>query len=58
MARALAAVIVVGVIIGFDIWCWKQNTLPATWGAVLASICALVGTPWAISHVVKNEVPK
>ena len=58
MARALAAVIVIGTVAGFDIWCWKQATIPATWGAIFVSICGLVGTPWAISHLVKKGSPQ
>lgn len=50
MARHLARVIVVSTMAGFLIWCWRQSTLPATWGAIFVSICGLVGTPWAISH--------
>lgn len=54
MARLLAAIIVVGVVAGFDLWCSRHDTLPATWAAIIASACALVGTPWAISHVVRK----
>lgn len=50
MARLLAAVIVVLAMASFVIWCWRHDTLPATWGAIFVSVCALVGTPWAMSH--------
>ena len=57
MARALAAVIVVGTVVAFDAWCWRHDTLPATWGAIFVSICGLVGTPWAMSHRFQSKTP-
>lgn len=55
MSRVLGAVIVIGVVAGFDAWCWRHDSLPAIWGAIIASVCALVGTPWALSHVKKVQ---
>lgn len=55
MSRLLAAAIVIGVVAGFDFVCWRYGTVSATWAAIIASVCALVGTPWAISHVKKGQ---
>ena len=55
MARLLAAVIVVSVCASLGITAWKVGTINGAWAAIIASVCALVGTPWAISHVVKKD---
>ena len=55
MARLLAAIIVVSVCVSLGITAWKVGTVNAAWSAIIASVCALVGTPWAISHVIRKD---
>ena len=54
MARALFAVIVFGVMAGFDISMWKGKDPNAAWATIITALTVPLGVAWAVGKRGKN----
>lgn len=55
MARALFAVIVFGVMIGFDVSMWQGKDPNAAWASIITALTAPLGTAWVVGKLGRGK---
>lgn len=54
MARLLYAIIVVGVIVGFDLVCWRRGDINGSWAAIIGCLTGPLGAAWVWGKVSRS----